>query len=412
MGGSHPHPHTSLDDDENIMAALQHRDRVCEIELTVGSSLFAKLSPLMQDSFPSLESLTLKPQDNVALALPSAFLGASTARLRNLCLDTITPPALPTFLPSFRNLVCLRLLRIPGSAYISPDALLAGLSATDQLKILSVQFATQTPPPAPPYSTNTAPSPFMRHVVLPALCYFEFRGTSEFLETLVARIKSTPSLVRTHVSFFDQSSLEIPKISQFVSRIAAQRELSFEAQVHLRKDGVLISFSRPEGERGLEGAGKEGAPGPTGPPYAAEEWLRLHVSCVQLGQQVPSMAQICRQISPLLLSGVRKLEIVSSAMPLGTHDVADASEWVGLFHTFNGVKELHVSYRSVPDVARTLRHVAQESAGAEVLLPALRDLHFDWFASKWEDAVASFLAARQLSGRSPITFHRPKIALA
>jgi len=406
MSLSHPHSHTSVDDDENIIVALQHRDRVCEIELTVGSSLFAKLFPLMQESFPSLESLTLKPRDNVALALPSAFLGASAARLRNLCLDAITPPALPTFLPSFKNLVCLRLLRIPGSTYISPDALLAGLAATTQLKILSVQFATQTPPPAPPYSTSTAPSQFVRHVVLPALCYFEFRGASELLENLVARIRSTPSLARTHISFFDQSSLEIPQISQFVSRIAAQRELSFEAKVHLRKDGVLISFSRPEG------AGKEGASGPTGSPHAAEEWLRLHVSCVQLGQQVPLMAQICRQISPLLLSGVRKLEIVSSAMPLSPHDVADALEWVGLFHTFSGVKELHVSYRSVPDVARTLRHVAQESAGAEVLLPALRDLHFDWFASKWEDAVASFLTARQLSGRSPITFHRPKIALA
>jgi hypothetical protein len=406
MSLSHP------DDDENIIAALQYRGRVCEIELTVGSSLFTKLSPLMQESFPSLESLTLKPRDNVALALPSAFLGASTTRLRNLCLDAITPPALPTFLPSFKNLVCLRLLRIPDSAYISPDALLAGLASTTQLKILSVQFATQNPPPPPPYSTSTAHSPSMRHVVLPALCYFEFRGTSEFLENLVARIRSTPSLARTHISFFDQSSLEIPQISQFVSRMAALRELSFEAKVHLREDGVLISFSRREGGSGPEGAGKEGASGPTGLPYAAEEWLRLHVSCAQLGQQVPLMAQICRQISPLLLSGVRKLEIVSSAMPLSPHDVADASEWVGLFHTFSGVKELHVSYRSVPDVARTLRHVAQESAGAEVLLPALRDLHFDWFASKWEDAVASFLTARQLSGRSPITFHRPKIALA
>jgi hypothetical protein len=404
------HPDTTLDDDENIIAALQHRDRVCEIELTVGSSLFAKLSPLMQESFPSLESLTLKPRENVALSLPSAFLGASTTRLRNLCLDATTPPALPTFLPSFRNLVCLRLLRIPGNAHISPDALLAGLAATTQLKILSVQFATQNPHPLPPYSTTTAPSLLMRHVVLPALCYFEYRGTGEFLENLVARIRSTPSLARTHVSisFFDQSSFEIPQFSQFVSRIAAQRELSCEAKVHLRKDGALISFSRPKGGRGAERAGKEGA----SLHAAVEEWLGLHVSCVQLGQQVPLMAQICRQISPLLLSGVQKLEIVSSTMPLSPHDVADASEWVGLFHTFSGVKELHVSYRSVPDVARTLQHVAQERAGAEVLLPALRDLHFDWFASKWEDAVSSFLTARQLSGRSPITFHRPKIGLS
>lgn len=402
------HRPPSPDDDDNIIAALQHRDRVCEVELTVGSSLFAKLSSLMQEPFPLLESLTLRPRDNnVALALPSTFLGPSAPRLRNLCLDAIVPPVSPTFLPSSEDLVCLRLQRVPGDAYISPDALLAGLAAMTQLKILCVQFATQT---TPPYLTSTPPSPLIRPIVLPALSYFEFRGTNEFLEDLVARIGATPSLARTYISVFDHPAFEIPQFAQFAGRAAAQRISPCEAKILLHKGGAFLSLSGPKGGRGSGGMG-EGTPGTsgsTGTPHSTEEWLRLHVSCVELGRQVPSMAQICRQISPLL-SGVRKLEIVASVTPLSPQDVADASQWVGLFHMFGGVEKLHVSYGSVPDVARALQHVARERASE--VLPALRELHFDWFASRWEEAVASFIAARH-SSHPPITFHRPKIALA
>ena len=402
----------SPDDDDNIIAALQHRDRVCEVALTMGSSLFAKLSPLLQKPFPSLESLTLRPRDNVALILPSAFLGTSTPRLRNLYLDAVAPPALPTLLPSSRDLVCLRLQRVPGNAYIPPDALLASLAATTQLKILCVHFAAQPLPPSYP-STSTAPSPPARRVVvLPALSCFEFRGSSEFLEDLVTGIRSAPSLTRTYISLFDQPTFEIPHFAQFVARTAAQPIPPCEAKLVLCKDGVFLSLSRLKNGTRMDGReGEEDASGATEAPHATEECLRLHVSCVQLGRQVPSTAQICRQLSPLLLSGVRKLEIVASVTPLSPHDVADASQWVGLFHVFGGVEELHVSYGSVPDVARALQRVARERVAAEVF-PALRELRFDWFASRWEEAVSSFITARQISGHPPITFHRPKIALA
>jgi len=414
MGLRPPSADDDDDDDDDIIAALQHRDRVCEVELTVGSSLFAKLSPLLQKPFPSLESLTLRPRDNVALVLPpTAFLGTSTPRLRNLYLDAIAPPALPTFLPSSRDLVCLRLQRVPGDAYIPPDALLASLAVTTQLKILCVQFAAPTTPPSYP-TTSTPPSPPVRRVVvLPALSYFEFRGSSEFLEVLVTGIGSAPSLTRTYVSLFDQPAFDIPHFAQFVARTAAQSAPPCEAKLVLRKDGVFLSLSRRKnGARmdGREGRDASGARGAPAPHDATEECLRLHVSCLQLGRQVPSMAQICRQLSPLLLSSVRKLEVVASVTPLSLHDVADASQWVGLFHVFGGVEELRVSYGSVPDVARALQRVARESVAAEVL-PALRELRFDWFASRWEEAVGSFITARQISGHPPITFHRPKLAL-
>jgi hypothetical protein len=410
-------PPSAEDDDDNIIAALQHRDRVCEVELTVGSSLSAKLTPLLQEPFPLLESLTLRPRNNVAaLTLPGAFLGTCTPRLRNLHLDAIAPPPallLPTFLPSSRDLVCLRLQRVPGDAHIPPDALLASLAATTQLKILCVQFAAPTTPGPPSYATtsDTPPSPPVRRVItLPALSRFEFRGSSEFLEELVAGIRCAPSLARTYVSLFDQPTtfFEIPHFAQFVARTVAQPVPPCEAKLVLHKDGVFLSLSRLKHGAGARTGGREGEREDAS-SGATEECLRLHVSCVQLGRQVPSMAQICRQLSPLSLSSVRKLEIVASVTPLSPHDVADASQWVGLFHVFGGVEELRVSYGSVPDVARALQRVARESAAAEVL-PALRDLRFDWFASRWEEAVGSFITARQFSGHPPITFHRPKVA--
>jgi hypothetical protein len=236
------------------------------------------------------------------------------------------------------------------------------------------------------------------------LSRFEFRGSSEFLEDLVTGIRTAPSLARTYISLFDQPTFDMPRFAQFVTRTtAAQQVPPREANLVLRKDGAFLSLSRPRNGTRTDGR-REG-----GGADATEECLRLHVSCVQLGRQVLSMAQVCRQLSPLLLSGVRKLEIVASVTPLSPHDVADASQWVGLFHVFDGVEALRVSYGSVPDVARALQRVARERAAAEVL-PALRELRFDWFASRWEEAVGSFIAARQISGHPPITFHRPKVA--
>jgi hypothetical protein len=226
----------------------------------------------------------------------------------------------------------------------------------------------------------------------------------------VAGIRCAPSLARTYVSLFDQPTtfFEIPHFAQFVARTIAQPVPPCEAKLVLHKDGVFLSLSRLKHGAGARTDGREGEREDAS-SGATEECLRLHVSCVQLGRQVPSMAQICRQLSPLSLSSVRKLEIVASVTPLSPHNVADASQWVVLFHVFGGVEELRVSYGSVPDVARALQRVARESAAAEVL-PALRDLRFDWFASRWEEAVGSSITARQFSGHPPITFHRPGLA--
>ncbi|KAI0299798.1 hypothetical protein BC826DRAFT_966802 [Russula brevipes] len=392
--GLRPH---STGEDDNIIAALQHSDRVRAIGLTVGSTLFAKLSPLMQRPLPLLECLTLRPRNNERLVLPGTFLGGSTPRLRNLHLDAVASPALPAFLPSCRNLVTAN----PAHTIRHPNP------------------SFPAPPPAPGTSSSPATAGGQQQrVALPALSYFEFRGTSEFLEDFVAKINSAPSLARTCISFFDHERqhhhpFEIPRLAQFIGRTDAQQQ----QQQH--------RASEPE-------------PGP-GPGLtqlaAAQGRARVGAGDGETGDgagengdddRVAPAARLVRAAGPAGIPDVPDLPpdhpAAVARAPTGHPHVRraaraaghrDAAEWLGLLYTFGGVERLYVTYGSVPDVARALQRVSGsgEWPPAEVL-PALRELHFDWFAAKWERAVASFITARELSGHPPIAFHQPKKVLA
>jgi len=66
-------PETS--DVDDIVAVLEHRHRVCKIDLNVPSSQFEKVSAAMQEPFPELTDLSLWSYDETASVLPDSFLG-------------------------------------------------------------------------------------------------------------------------------------------------------------------------------------------------------------------------------------------------------------------------------------------------------------------------------------------------
>ncbi|KAH9059859.1 hypothetical protein EDB87DRAFT_1731393 [Lactarius vividus] len=103
-GGSPTLEHPSPEDEDNIVAALKHSDRVSSIGLTITSSLHAKLNP------------------------PSTFRWGP--RLRILHLTRIAIPILPELLAPSTGLVDLQLHEI---GYFSPDALASALSEMTQL---------------------------------------------------------------------------------------------------------------------------------------------------------------------------------------------------------------------------------------------------------------------------------------
>jgi len=109
------------DSEDNIIAALEHKDRVYEICLHhVPTYVLVGLFGYMEELFPALENLLLF---SMGLVLPDSFLGGSAPRLRTLYLDGVLLRTLPQLLLSAHDLVNLDLSNIPYSEYISPSVL-------------------------------------------------------------------------------------------------------------------------------------------------------------------------------------------------------------------------------------------------------------------------------------------------
>ena len=169
----------------------------------------------MSTPFPVLTDLKLWSIDENPPILPDSFLGGSAPLLRDLHLFGVPFLALPKLLSSATNLVCLRLCHLPHHGYMSPDAIVTGLSALTRLESLSLQFRS------PRYQTNPQVrlTPPLTLVVLPALTEISFLGDSEYLGDTVARI-DTPLLCKVDITFFNQLgfSTSTPSLRHFISR--------------------------------------------------------------------------------------------------------------------------------------------------------------------------------------------------
>ena len=139
---------------DNIIAALEHPDRVCEVQLNdVPSSLLEKLLPAMQEPFPALTYLRLGTKDNTVPVIPGSFLGGFAPHLGDLSLMGIPIPfpGLGKLLLSTTDLIHLFLHKIPHSGYFSPEAMVTCLSALTRLQVLKVGFES---PRSRPYREN------------------------------------------------------------------------------------------------------------------------------------------------------------------------------------------------------------------------------------------------------------------
>jgi hypothetical protein len=182
-------------DSDNIVAALEHRDRVCRIILwNIPRSDLNRFAAAMKEPFPELTSLSLDPM--AGLDLPDSFLGGSAPRLQTLHFSRVSFPAIPKLLSSASGLVELRLLDIPHSGYISPGTMVTSLSALTRLRDLSIGFRP------PRYRPDQQSPPRSIRTVLPALNYLYFRGVSAYLEDLTSRIDA-PLLRNRNIAFFN-----------------------------------------------------------------------------------------------------------------------------------------------------------------------------------------------------------------
>ena len=371
-----PTRHLLQEDEGNVVSALRYPDHICEINLTITRFLMAKSFSLLRAPFPKLERLELRSRDTMGSSiLPTAFLGGAAPRLRDIHLDSTAFPMLPQVLLSAHELVSLRLDDISTSGYISPEFFATGLSATTRLKFLKIFFFI---PMYRPNQRNSA-SPLRSHAILPALTDFQFRGDVDYLEDFVTRIDA-PVLERFAVTLFEQSSFNIPQLTQFIGR------------AKLLRSPHQTSIKLSESEIALTHDFRHSLPSPSSGNF------KLHILHDDADLQMHTLVHISRQLSALLISPER-LDVVAFAdfFPLQDAREADPAHWLECFRLFPGVKRLGVSSAVTSILASTLEKVTETSD----ILPSLRELHMGGSKSH---SIERFVAARERSG-NPVSVH-------
>ncbi len=171
------------DNMDNVIAALEHNDRICQFDVyEVSSDELERLVTAMQDPFPILTDLDFQSSDEVAPVLPSSLMSGSAPRLRSLTLQNIAFPTLPKLLMSATGLVRLHLGGIPSTGYIPPEAMADCLSSLTGLEQLQIEFRSLQPRP----EEASRRLPPLTCTILPLLTSLSFKGVGEYLEVLFA----------------------------------------------------------------------------------------------------------------------------------------------------------------------------------------------------------------------------------
>ncbi|KAN0116644.1 hypothetical protein V8E52_005788 [Russula decolorans] len=334
---------------DNIVAALKHADRVCEIRLwPVPSSQWENVSAAMEQPFPELTDLKIQSEDETAPIVPNSFLGGFAPRLRSVRFERIPFPGLPRLLLSATGLVKISLQKIPHSGYISPEAMVACLSTLASLAELELSF--MSPQSRPDRECRRPPPP--TRSVLPALRHFVFVGVSEYLDDLVTRIDS-PLLDSLQIKFFHQLIFDTPQLTRFISRTPALKARN-EARMVISNSGVSVLVP------GVVGRG-----------------LRLEISCRPSDWQLSSLAQACSSSFPRTLIGsLEHLHIYEDeySRPLWQDDIEN-SQWLELLQPFTAVKNLHLSREFTPRIVPALHELVNEKMTD--VLPTLQCLYLE-----------------------------------
>jgi hypothetical protein len=362
-------------DEDDIIAALEHPSRVCDVRLHITGPQLGRIATVLQEPFPTLTHLLLWSNDSDTPVLPVEFLARSAPCLQAIILTSIPFPTLPLLLPSTVNLVTLELRHIPQTGYISPEAMVTGLATLTRLTSLYIQF--QSPASRP----NRIRPPAAIRTVLPALASLYFSGVREYLEDFVARIDA-PRLDAIWIYYFNQLiDFEVPKLSRFIDHpesLKRPMRCIIEFLAHRVSFRAGASTFIPESLNGFH--------------YHIE----VCIVCEGLDWQNSHLTQALSQISVVRSNIIHFAVDFDPEIP--ESEIIDNIEWSRLLSLFSSVRTMFVPKRFAGHVARALEDTA--GAIATELLPAL-----DMLCLKGEavSSVEKFIAVRRDSGR-PVTF--------
>ncbi|KAH9956127.1 hypothetical protein BGW80DRAFT_1466620 [Lactifluus volemus] len=373
VGSPCPSP-VATGDEDNIIAALQHPNRINIIQLTVTTPLLERLTTLAHVPFPKLVHLELTTQTETGLTLPSKCFGGAAPLLRIIRTANIGFSALPQLLLSASNLVSLQLEAIPNTGYISPEALTTCLSTMTCLTAFHLLFLFPTSHPMSGGYQRPDPE---RYVVLPALKYFAFQGFCGYLEHLLSGIR-TPPLKYIDITFFNQAAIfDTPQLLLFICRTDMPRSYD-EAGVFLSGTDISLTLTR------------QGSPHRMG----------FRVRCMSLDWRLSCMAEICDKFF-FIVSGVKQLDIGAySSLPIAQDDM-DHLSWSQFFRSFTNVERLRVAKEAASHVAYALGK--EENIG---ILPGVLELHVE--EHNGFPSVQKALIPLQRHYNHPITVHRWK----
>ena len=367
----------TAEEEEGIILALQHRDRVRRIRFLKPIPVLQKLITALDGEFPILEFLfiqhqryhrpVIEPATN--LNLPETF---RAPHLRQLVLRNFATPIDSPPLKTMGKLVTLFLAKIPLSAYFHPDALLQRLSLMPQLEILWIGFNLSRD-----VETQLLGTPIMTQVTLPNLRWLGFRGSSAYFEALLPWI-SIPLLEKLQVYFFNRMIYSIPHLRQLMS---TARNLRLKtATFNFFVDCLEVTAYPHEG--------------------AKLKTFVMELGGRHLDWQVVSAAQVVYALRSVF-SAVEHL-----TLKYGRHNIssewdneADRTHWRELLGSFRKLKNLSVDGELVGHLSRVLQP-GEEEPPTE-LLSDLQNLSYS-ARGVLDNPFTLFIDARQKAGR-PIT---------
>jgi hypothetical protein len=361
---------TTEEDEEDILLALRHSDRVHHISLGLVPLTLRKIITTMDEQFPILEHAYIWSQtkDNGSLVLPRTF---QAPHLRHLWLSGAALPIRSPLLTTTVGLVSLRLYDIPPSAYFSPTHLLTQLSLMPQLAILEIHF--RSPLPTRDVERQLLATPITSHTTLPNLRRFSFKGVSAYLEDLLRSI-SAPVLSELQIVFFNQLTFTVPRLLQFMGTSGT---LSFNT--------VQLAFEHPFAELTASQLGE-----------GRDHRFCVWIICRHFDWQVSSAAQILNTLQPVL-SVAEKLTLLHVQIDLSSEwlNEVDRTQWRQLLRPFTNVKTLRVNDDLVGKLASSLQ--TEDREPPLELLPNLKEVEYSG-GDEARDTFISFIDERQVAG--------------
>jgi hypothetical protein len=361
--------------EDNILAALKHLDRVYHVRLSLWDSQAVTMATEMQEPFPVLTRLfiTTSYWHSDTPALPAKFLGGSAPRLQTIGLSKISYPALPTLLLSTSDLVKLDLKDIPPGGYISPEAIVASLTALPKLEIFVMEFDFGSYLP-----DRIGPLPVTR-TILPALAYFVFLGSSEYLEDLVGRIDS-PRLNHISATTYGPVGFQFVQLSRYIDQSVGPKFAQCRhAEVSFSYHKVAFSFYHRPDDSGQD-----------------------RTTIISYEEIYWEDTQVLRQL-PVTLSNVVHLRITCSledSPPTYIPVPVDLSiQLFQLTRQFSAMQTLHIDSQVSGFVASILGHIPEVMMTEA--MPSLELLCLEEYCRPFVQ-VDKFIAARRHSDH-PVT---------